>query len=481
MFALCVLLFAGWVWNTNRRGEAALEEILAELDRRGLPTDTYYLKKEFGASVNGKNAARFYEAAFAALGEDEAYEMSVPCVGSADMPELGEPIDRERQVKMATFLDEQRAFFSLLATARKHRRCFYNLDFNTRESQASAFLGDARQAARTLCVKSLHEQALGRPEGALDACEAIVDINLSLRNQPWCAVKLFQASNGRYLCKSIEQTLSRTTPSIESLRALRSKLLLESESTSITEMIKAEIAYVAMQLKHPHFSMASAVHRNEQMAVVAQDFPGRCRWQAFMDRPDARMMVSPDRMWPLRLLSAWVSVCPGAYRLDMMDEAKFFLREYDALPAPSHDRAARATQRLRGVTAESDDTAKIAASWARWDLECIQYQARLVAAATALSAEVCRIENGKWPNALSELQDEKLLDPFSGKPLKYRQMDGDCIVYSIGMNQRDDGGVEDKSYTAEDRKDDIVFRLFAVEKRNVKPKAEECKRDGPEN
>lgn len=486
VFALCVLLILGWVWNTNRRGEAALEEILAELDRRGLPSDTYYLKKQFDASANGENAARFYEAAFAALGGDEAYEMSVPCVGSADMPELGEPIDRELQVKIATFLDKQQAFFSLLATARKHRRCFYDLDFNTREFQASGFLGDARQAARTLCVKSLHEQALGRPEGALDACEAIVDINLSLRNDPAFLVKLFQIVNGFYLYEGIHHSLSRTTPNAGNIEKLRAKLLLELGSMGFAEMLKAEIAIGAMYARNPHLRNAAGTYQAAKYEDMGRRFvmheqDEHQRTVQYQDDTVVFEGVEPD-LWPVRGADydmAWASICPGVRRLAMVQSIEGTLNVHDKLQRARDTGTTDADVLLQWSKTRPAEDAPGGQGWRKSFSLVMQHQARLVVAAAALDAECFRIKNGKWPDVMSELHDERLLDPFSGKPLKYKQMDGDCIIYSIGMNQRDDAGVEDRDYGSEDHKDDIVFRLFAAEKRNVKPPANKNSSDPP--
>ena len=53
----------------------------------------------------------------------------------------------------------------------------------------------------------------------------------------------------------------------------------------------------------------------------------------------------------------------------------------------------------------------------------------------------CRV-----PEELSDLTptflDAVPTDPFDGEPLRYRVMENGYIVYSIGDNQRDDGGAE---------------------------------------
>jgi hypothetical protein len=38
------------------------------------------------------------------------------------------------------------------------------------------------------------------------------------------------------------------------------------------------------------------------------------------------------------------------------------------------------------------------------------------------------------------LLDKEPTDPFTGKPLIYRLQDGGVTIYSIGSNEKDDGG-----------------------------------------
>ena len=49
--------------------------------------------------------------------------------------------------------------------------------------------------------------------------------------------------------------------------------------------------------------------------------------------------------------------------------------------------------------------------------------------------------NGAWPRDLSEV-GEVPLDPWDGKPLRYRKSEGDRppFIYSVGYNLLDDGG-----------------------------------------
>jgi hypothetical protein len=72
--------------------------------------------------------------------------------------------------------------------------------------------------------------------------------------------------------------------------------------------------------------------------------------------------------------------------------------------------------------------------------------ARLRTAATALGIERYRLKHaGRLPEALAVLVPECLpavpIDPFSGEALQYRKRDKGFVVYSVGADRQDDGGV----------------------------------------
>ena len=62
----------------------------------------------------------------------------------------------------------------------------------------------------------------------------------------------------------------------------------------------------------------------------------------------------------------------------------------------------------------------------------------------AVAVERFRRDRGDLPNALSDLVPKYLteipVDPFSGEPLVFRPAAGAYTIYSIGSNQKDDGG-----------------------------------------
>jgi hypothetical protein len=63
---------------------------------------------------------------------------------------------------------------------------------------------------------------------------------------------------------------------------------------------------------------------------------------------------------------------------------------------------------------------------------------------TAIALELYRRHHGSWPVCLRELTPRLLPqvppDRYDGRPLKYGVVDGQPLLYSIGVDRKDDGG-----------------------------------------
>jgi hypothetical protein len=94
--------------------------------------------------------------------------------------------------------------------------------------------------------------------------------------------------------------------------------------------------------------------------------------------------------------------------------------------------------------------------------------AELNCACTALAAERYRVAHHRWPGDLSQLQPTFLAsvpaDPFSTGRVHYRRLHDGLVIYSVGLDQQDNGGHLDRkdAYAAGV---DIGFRLWDAEAR----------------
>jgi hypothetical protein len=96
--------------------------------------------------------------------------------------------------------------------------------------------------------------------------------------------------------------------------------------------------------------------------------------------------------------------------------------------------------------------------------------ARLQAAATGVAALRFRKAERRWPRSLQELVPKWLpeapIDPFTGKPLAYRVDEESVIIYSVGVDGKDNGGVETPEVkdgvSSRNGQPDVVFRARAA-------------------
>ena len=84
----------------------------------------------------------------------------------------------------------------------------------------------------------------------------------------------------------------------------------------------------------------------------------------------------------------------------------------------------------------------------------------------ALALEKHRLRHGSYPESLDGLDADILPavppDPMIGEPMRYRAEEAGFLLYSVGLNRRDDGGEHGGRNDPEDR-DDIAWRVITGE------------------
>jgi hypothetical protein len=87
----------------------------------------------------------------------------------------------------------------------------------------------------------------------------------------------------------------------------------------------------------------------------------------------------------------------------------------------------------------------------------------------AFALAAYRKDNGKYPEKLDELATKYLatipFDVFSGKPLVYKLEGNGYLLYSVGQNEKDEGG---QSFDDDPRGDDLVVRMPVPELKDKK-------------
>jgi hypothetical protein len=93
-----------------------------------------------------------------------------------------------------------------------------------------------------------------------------------------------------------------------------------------------------------------------------------------------------------------------------------------------------------------------------------EYEVNLQLGRLGLALEDFRSREGKYPASLQDLglPDERITDPFTGRPFIYRTENDDVLVYSVGFDREDNGGL----HAPRKERRDVVWR---VERRTALP------------
>jgi ABC-type Na+ efflux pump permease subunit len=118
-------------------------------------------------------------------------------------------------------------------------------------------------------------------------------------------------------------------------------------------------------------------------------------------------------------------------------------------------------------------------SWGSWLARNIQARrAWMRSAIAAMAAERYRRQEGCWPEALDALVPTFLaevpMDPYDGKPLRYRRLPDGVVIYALGPAGRDHGGKLQPKVFAPDKKSaglNVGVRLWDVAQRRQVPGA----------
>ncbi len=305
-------------------------------------------------------------------------------------------------------------------------------------AQIAAFDADLKLQARDL-------------DGALESCRAILMAGRCSGPGLLMYQSLVRITIQNICIDKMERVLAQSEPSEQALVRLQQLLLEESRVPLLERGLRGERA-MSYRVIHETFK------GNANRAIVACF---RILWDEESDplTKIAALLIAPSN----GTLEANLAMCLKN-PTDLLEASKRPLAEQDAefdrIGATGKDYRQPPLARLTATP-----VAKLRKAFQRT-------QARLNAAITALAAERYRKKHGHWPEKLDELIPGELAkaeaDPFTGESLRMRRLDDGLIIYSIGTNRVDDGGVI-TAKTGEPP--DIGVRLWNVGQRGQEPKA----------
>jgi hypothetical protein len=289
-----------------------------------------------------------------------------------------------------------------------------------------------------------------RGEGALAlrSCLALLNAGRSVGDEPLSPSQLCRCGLVRYATKGIERTLAWTTPGGDELGRLQAALEAEDQFDDTLLVARGERALGHRVLESVESGEVSLSRMSEPPAQP--DRVVRFWWWV-------RNRVRKEH--PFLLAASTQRVRDAQRPLDEQAdlEADFVSRlpELRSM-APLTTRWAYFNLMLPGLN-------KLNEAFRR-------KHALLRSVAALLACERFRLETGGWPESLPELTPRFLrsvpLDPYDGKPLRFRRLADGVIVYAVNEDRNDDGGQIGLPVTQPGS--DIGARLWDADRRRQK-------------
>ncbi len=420
---IALLLIALAVWQRTLSGDPHIRKIREQ----GYPASLAELNAWYGSVEPAENVALYYTNVFASalLSGTNA---TVDQFSSPEnwLPARGQMLTGERQKEFVGILASNLAVLDLLHSAPTSHLSRYPVDLSLGRAADLWHLARARRAVGVLTAEAMVHCATGDKDKAIAAIMAAARLADSLQQEPLLASQSVRLRCWGTITASINRILNCTELDERGLALLEVTLARAEAPGSLGRCLAGE-------------------------RVCGLTIFSDRREQALLFAGSANQPTSVDRFRSALLFSALKT--SGILQKDK----RFYLEHMQAVIA-----AAEQPLPLRFDLSQNVFT-RLSLGWSRFYVlsgmllsgsgmsEIFTRDATSVAWVRATQAAVA-VERfrarhaGSVPKKLDDLVPELLdrlpLDPFDGKPLRFKSLNDGYVVYSVGSDGKDDGGTE---------------------------------------
>ncbi len=280
---------------------------------------------------------------------------------------------------------------------------------------------------------------------ATDSVHAMLNASRSIGDETCLTSQLARMATRMRATRALEWVLAQTELTVERLSALQAAWATDAEDPLLLYALRGERATLDVLMEN---LQSGVTHPGTwpEVGEVHRGLLGELRWWHY------RGWLPGDRA---RLLHNFNTVVEAARK--PVEEQ---VQNKSTFNVPPHDR----NHRIAGLL--FPPTKAVAESYWRSvaDMRC---------AIAALACERYRLKHGSWPASLAALVTDYLhavlRDPFDGQPVRMKHVADGIIIYSLGVDQTDDGG--DLRRPDNPNGKDEGFRLWNAKERR-KPAAQ---------
>ncbi len=323
------------------------------------------------------------------------------------------PLDEDARIELAEHITANAQALESLHNMVAIEGSRYPMDLKKGYAQSLEYVDEVVNKANMLpCLEALLHAENGNPRRASEAVLTSLAVTRSLAWEPMVICQTSRLTCETIALTALQRILSRVdTFTDDQLLALSRAVARASEADSWTRALVGERCIISAMHGRPGL-IQDALGPSPPIVINAQKELG------LADRSGVAFLELMDRLMQVRRL-------PPHQRLDA---------------AAKVDRARNAMPKTYFLI---HDLAPNAVNVVRWEL---METARLATASCGLAAERYRLAHGALPETLRDLVPTYLpeapMDPFDGKPLRYKRLERGYAVYSVGPDGNDDGGKE---------------------------------------
>ena len=417
LLLMIVAVLAVVVWGLTQYG-AALGEVKKEVARiqaAGEPITVGDLHAYHRAPVGTADITHLWLAALTSFNEQQfnAAAKPLPIVGEGEGSALS-ATDLPAAERFLT--DHEATERATLVAAQAEGECRFPVEF---EKGFSALLPNAqkmRTLARLMKLRGRVAVARGQKDEAVQSVEALFATSRAMEHQMLLVEHLVRLALANMALRETEYLLNEVELSDAQLARLRAEVDSLKLEQGLTEGLLGERALGY-----------HAFHHVEQMnggQVVAPPQPG----EGHLSRPaDCRLHLG----FMQELIAASRQPFPEALEAAEVSQKRLMQLAGDRNPINRYN--AMMTLLIMPATASSFQATGRSAAL-REVMRC------------AIAAKRHQRKHGQWPPSLAAAVPEFLpavpADPFDGKPLRLIANEAEIVIYSVGKDLQDGGGLD---------------------------------------
>ncbi len=418
VLAVIVAAFVAWRLVSSRGADSAIERLRA----RGLPTNPVELDQWYKAVPAGENLAT------AVIDASDAHRQprdaaNTPYLGRMDVPP--HPVDPTLVAKWKAYLDDSSAVFDALETARKRTASRFPMNLKLGFGATFPAYNQLKGLEQFLAVAALTHAESNQPRETARDLRDMLLVARSLDTDPLLISQLVRVAMLQITVNATATSLPRAGADDADWKSLQTEF---ARAASVNGMFNGLVGEAAV---------SGAFFQNSSSAFAA----------TVTGTPASGGTPAMSKLASLLYVGSGIRATDGRFFFDRisetLDAAQTPFPEGLRMAAEADARVQKEMARpLRGLKLISG---MLLPTLAKSVEKAAVNQAGLRAATAGCAVERHRLAHGnKLPASLDELVpaflDAVPLDPFDGKPLRYRATNDTYVVYSVGADRVDDGG-----------------------------------------